>query len=40
VTSYSGAPHAFTLPEEQSYRPLADRRSWRELVGFLDEVMS
>jgi dienelactone hydrolase len=38
VTSYSGAPHAFTLPGEQSYRPLADRRSWRELVAFLGEV--
>jgi dienelactone hydrolase len=37
VTAYSGAPHAFTLPGLDSYRPLADRRSWRELVAFLDE---
>jgi len=40
VTAYSGAPHAFTLPEEKSYRPVADRRSWRELVAFLDEVFA
>lgn len=39
VTSYSGAPHAFTLPAITNYRPAADARSWRELVGFLDEVM-
>jgi dienelactone hydrolase len=40
VTAYSGAPHAFTLPGEASYRPLADRRSWRELVAFLDETVA
>jgi dienelactone hydrolase len=39
LTSYSGAPHAFTLPALANYRPVADARSWRELVGFLDEVM-
>lgn len=39
VTTYSGAPHAFTLPGTPNYRPVADRRSWRELVGFLDEVL-
>jgi dienelactone hydrolase len=39
ITTYSGAPHAFTLPEIPNYRPAADARSWRELVGFLDEVM-
>lgn len=39
VTSYSGAPHAFTLPGGDNYRPVADRRSWRELVGFLDDVV-
>lgn len=38
LTSYSGAPHAFTLPGIPPYRPVADRRSWRELVAFLDEV--
>jgi dienelactone hydrolase len=38
LTSYAGAPHAFTLPGIDNYRPVADRRSWRELVAFLDEV--
>jgi dienelactone hydrolase len=38
VTSYSGAPHAFTLAGTDNYRPVADRRSWRELVAFLEEV--
>ncbi|GGM16131.1 dienelactone hydrolase family protein [Dactylosporangium sucinum] len=38
VTSYSGAPHGFTLPGTPAYRAVADRRSWRELVGFLEEV--
>jgi dienelactone hydrolase len=38
VTSYSGTPHAFTLPGIPNYRPTADARSWRELVGFLEEV--
>jgi dienelactone hydrolase len=40
VTSYSGAPHAFTLPGTDNYRPVADRRSWRELTGFLNEVFA
>ena len=40
VTTYSGAPHAFTLPGIPNYRETADRRSWRELVGFLDEVFA
>jgi dienelactone hydrolase len=39
IITYSGAPHAFTLPGGPSYRPVADRRSWRELVGFLAEVL-
>lgn len=38
VTTYSGAPHAFTLPQSPNYRPAADRRSWRALVCFLEEV--
>jgi dienelactone hydrolase len=40
VTTYSGAPHAFTLPGTPNYRPVADRRSWRELVAFLDEIFA
>jgi dienelactone hydrolase len=38
VITYSGAPHAFTLPEAPDYRPLADARSWRRFVDFLEEV--
>lgn len=40
VTTYSGAPHAFTIPGRDSYRPVADARSWRALVCFLDEVFA
>jgi dienelactone hydrolase len=40
VTTYSGAPHAFTLPGTPSYRQAADRRSWQALVAFLDEVFT
>ncbi|MEO7015495.1 MAG: dienelactone hydrolase family protein [Leifsonia sp.] len=40
VTSYSGAPHAFTIPGSESYRPVADARSWRALACFLDEVFN
>jgi dienelactone hydrolase len=38
LITYSGAPHAFTLPESDHYRPLADARSWRRFVDFLEEV--
>ncbi len=38
VVVYSGAPHAFTLPGP-AYREIADRRSWRAFLGFLDEVL-
>ncbi|MFF9564046.1 dienelactone hydrolase family protein [Leifsonia sp. NPDC014704] len=38
VNTYSGAPHAFTIPGTDRYCPLADARSWRALVCFLDEV--
>ena len=38
LTSYSGAPHAFTLPESGAYRPVADARSWRSLLNFLKVV--
>jgi len=46
LTSYSGAMHAFTLPEsatpEQgaSYNPLAERRSWVAMRNFLEEVLA
>lgn len=37
VVTYAGAPHAFTVPGP-NYRATADRRSWREIEGFLAEV--
>ena len=40
VTTYSGAPHAFTIPGTDRYRPAADARSWRAMACFLDEVFS
>jgi dienelactone hydrolase len=39
MTTYSGAPHAFTVPGSDRYRPLADARSWRDFVGFLFETV-
>lgn len=39
IVSYSGAPHAFTVPGP-SYRELADRRSWAEVQRFLGEVLA
>ncbi|MDO9396767.1 MAG: dienelactone hydrolase family protein [Herbiconiux sp.] len=40
VVTYSGAPHAFTLPMIENYRPLADVRSWAALRDFLGEVLA
>ncbi|WP_345635103.1 dienelactone hydrolase family protein [Rugosimonospora acidiphila] len=41
IISYSGAPHAFTLPEAgPAYRAKADARSWQRLTGFLSEVFA
>ncbi len=40
VVTYSGAPHAFTLPGIPPYRPKADARSWQRLTGFLTEVFA
>jgi dienelactone hydrolase len=40
VTTYSGAPHAFTIPGSERYRPVADSRSWRALACFLDETFA
>lgn len=39
VTSYSGAPHAFTVPG-QNFRPVADARAWRAMLAFFDEVLA
>ncbi|XVU29364.1 dienelactone hydrolase family protein [Actinoplanes sp. CA-054009] len=40
ITLYSGAQHAYTLPGIPPYHEKADKRSWRELVNFLDEVFA
>jgi dienelactone hydrolase len=40
VTTYSGAPHAFTLPGTPNYRPMADRRSWQALLAFFGEIFT
>ena len=35
---YSGARHAFTLPDGGDYHPAAAADSWRETIQFLDEL--
>ena len=43
---YGGTMHAFTNPQANDpgfgtvYNPDADRRSWRSLLNFLDEVLA
>jgi dienelactone hydrolase len=39
VTTYSGAPHAFTVPGP-NYRAAADARSWQAMSSFFDEVFA
>jgi len=42
---YGGTQHAFTNPSAANpaaglqYNPTADRRAWRTLVAFLEEVL-
>ncbi|AEI15288.1 dienelactone hydrolase [Flexistipes sinusarabici DSM 4947] len=38
MTTYSGAPHAFTIFGSDRYREDADRKSWNRFVSFLDET--
>ncbi|WP_436533254.1 dienelactone hydrolase family protein [Actinoplanes sp. HUAS TT8] len=40
VNVYSGAPHAYSLPGTPFHHPVADKRSWRDLVAFLEEVFA
>ena len=46
LISYSGAQHAFTLPEANSpehgaaYHPVAERRSWAAMRAFFDEIFA
>jgi dienelactone hydrolase len=39
MTTYSGAPHAFTVFGTERYREDADRKSWQRFLGFLQEVL-
>lgn len=38
MTSYSGAPHAFSVFGSDRYRADADAKSWQRLLGWLAEV--
>ena len=40
VVLYAGAPHSFTVPGTEAYRPAADRRSWAALESLLTERFS
>ncbi len=46
LTLYSGAMHAFTLPEAAApdhgamYQPAAERRSWTAMLDFFDEIFA
>lgn len=39
MTTYSGAPHAFTVFGSPSYREDADKKSWARLTDYLNEVL-
>lgn len=39
MTTYGGAPHAFTVFGEERYREDADRKSWKRFTDFLDETL-
>jgi dienelactone hydrolase len=40
MTTYSGAPHAFTVFGSDRYREDADRKSWKRFTGFLAEILA
>lgn len=39
MITYGGAPHAFTVFGEKSYREDADRKSWQRFLAFLEETL-
>ena len=39
MTTYSGAPHAFTMFDSERYRPQADQKSWARFLEFLEESL-
>lgn len=40
VVTHGGAPHAFTVPGTDRFRPVADQRSWEQFTSFLDETLA
>ncbi len=39
MTSYGGAPHAFTVFGSDRYREEADKQSWQRFIKFLNETL-
>jgi dienelactone hydrolase len=39
MTTYSGAPHAFTVFDTERYRKDADQKSWSRFMEFLDKTL-
>jgi dienelactone hydrolase len=39
MTTYSGAPHAFTVFGSESYHEDADKKSWKRFIEFLDDTL-
>jgi dienelactone hydrolase len=39
MTTYGGAPHAFTVFGSSRYREDADKKSWERFLKFLDETL-
>ncbi|RMF44364.1 MAG: dienelactone hydrolase family protein [Deltaproteobacteria bacterium] len=40
MTTYGGAPHAFSVFGSNRYREDADRKSWRRFVAYLQETLN
>jgi len=39
MITYGGAPHAFTVYNDERYRKNVDRKSWRRFTEFLEETL-
>jgi dienelactone hydrolase len=40
MTTYSGAPHAFTVFGSGNYQEQADKQSWASFTAFLAETLN
>ena len=40
MITYSGAPHAFTVFGQNSYREDADKKSWKRFTEYLSETLN